>query len=471
MPLAYRLGWSELTPVDAARHDASSLYKFIDSVILPCAVKTHFSYTSPSEEFFDFISKLGLSTKTHIADLSNELDEALFAANPIDFDLRAQELATLRYSWFELHKFIKPAADAHTLESPAPLVTAMTARLRDLPGFENVRFAIVHTADLNYFQLHSNYVRRLATQISMIVAGAPTFPDDLAIVGLPYSQANAVFLNSLLAHEMGHFSFQKRNEEQKLAAPLTAVFVKHRVSNFTNQDIARCLGLALGWLEEIYCDLFAICLVGPAFSYAFIELFALTRRKPSAEFSASHPALALRLRQQTRLLQASSDPWWPSMQASPNHYTDLLAHTLNMQDTEFSCKNAATGNVEDVAFACFFEMISEPTKAVQDLFGNSDIEVTQFSNQCASVEGYLSRGVVPSRLIIGKNIVIPSGTTVLNAAYSFYLNRLNVLLDRLSAVDHDCIQCRAYWAERVEMWTAKALEDVITNGYTLKVSY
>lgn len=460
-----------MDPVDAVRHDASSLYKFIDSVILPCALKTHFSYTSPSLEFFEFISKLGLATMRHVADLSRELDSSLFAANPVDFKLRAQELATLRYSWFDLHEYVKPAADAHTLESPVALVSAMTARLRNLAGFESARFAIVHTSDLNYFQLQSNYVRQLALKISMIVAGAPAFPVDLAIVGLPYSQSRAIFLNTLLAHEMGHFSFQKKDERRRFSGPLATIFGKYPVTGFSNPDVARCLGLVLRWLEEVYCDLFALRLAGPAFAYAFIELFALTRSRPSVEFSASHPADALRLREQTRLLQTSSDPWWPSMQITPNHYTDLLSETLTRGDSEFSYKNAAGGDVEQVALACFFEMLDEPRRALQDIFGEFDPEVRPFSDQCKAVMDYLSFGVVPSRLIIDEAAITPSETTLLNAAYGFYLNDMNSLLDRLSKVDRDCIQCRAYWAERIEMLIAKALEDVTTDGYTLKIPY
>ena len=460
-----------MNPVDAARHDALSLYKFIDSVILPCAVKKHFSYTSPSREFFEFISGLGLATKDHVARLSRDLDAALLASNPTDFSLRAQELVTLRSSWFELHKFIKPAADAHTLESPVPLLTAMTARLRGLPEFEKVRFAIVHTTIVNYFQLSSNYVRQLAVQISKIVDGPPIFPDDLAIVGLPYSQSNAVFLNTLLAHEMGHFSFQKRCEQQRLSAPFATVFANHQVTSISSQNFVRCFNLVVGWLEELYCDLFALRLAGPAFSYAFIELFALTRNKPSAEFSASHPAPALRLREQSRLLQSSSDPWWPNMQVLPNHYTELLSQTVTMQDSEFTWKNAASGNVEQVALVCFFEMLDESRKAVQDIFGEFDPEVRRFFDQSGAVMDYLSFGVVPSRLIIGNTAVTPSGTVLLNAAYSFFLNKLDTLLERLPTADRDCIQCRANWAERVEMWTAKALEDVTADGNTLKISY
>jgi hypothetical protein len=159
------------------------------------------------------------------------------------------------------------------------------------------------------------------------------------------------------------------------------------------------------------------------------------------------------------------------MQITPNHYTDLLSETLTRGDSEFSYKNAAGGDVEQVALACFFEMLDEPRRALQDIFGEFDPEVRPFSDQCKAVMDYLSFGVVPSRLIIDEAAITPSETTLLNAAYGFYLNDMNSLLDRLSKVDRDCIQCRAYWAERIEMLIAKALEDVTTDGYTLKIPY
>jgi len=462
-------------PAEAVRHDASSLYKFIDCVVLPCAVKTHFSYTAPAQEFFDFISKLGVATKSHVAGLCKELNDDFALANLKAFSLRAQELATLRFSWFELHKYVKPAAEAHTLESPVSLVAALTERLRTLEGFENVRFAVIHTSNLNYFQLQSNHFRTLARQVSAIVDGAPPFPEDLAIVGLPYSQSKNLFLNTLLGHEMGHFSFEKRNEGVSFSNALKTLIsknaTKQEIEHFKPQDIARCLGLARDWLEEIYCDLFALRLIGPAFSYAFIELFALTRRKAAKEFSSFHPALTLRLREQTRMLRASTTSWWPAMTTPPSHYTDLMADAAGLDNAYFSYKDGTPGSVEELAMKYFFDVLDEPIKAINSLFGEPNDQIEPFISQRNTIENYLSFGVVPSRIIVHGRVVNPTATTLLNASYGFNLTKLDVLLDRLSGVDNDCIACRSYWAERVEMWTSKALEDVTTNGYTIKVSY
>jgi hypothetical protein len=54
----------------------------------------------------------------------------------------------------------------------------------------------------------------------------------------------------------------------------------------------------------------------------------------------------------------------------------------------------------------------------------------------------------------------PKIVALLNAANLFYLERLDLLIDKISGGQAECLQCRALWAERVEMWTSKALEDI-----------
>jgi hypothetical protein len=49
---------------------------------------------------------------------------------------------------------------------------------------------------------------------------------------------------------------------------------------------------------------------------------------------------------------------------------------------------------------------------------------------------------------------------LLNAANLFYLERLDLLIGKIRGGRPDCLECRALWAERVEMWTSKALEDI-----------
>jgi hypothetical protein len=446
--------------VGSVRQDAASLYKFIDSVIQPCKSKSHFSYTPPSQDFFTYIVGLGDATKKHISGVLGRLDLALLNRDPADFERQARELVTLRFSWYTLHKFIRPALDAHTLESPYGLVDLLTQQLSNINGFNNTRFVLVHTSAVNYFQLESKAFQRLAHELSANIIGAPPFPADLAVVGIPYSQAEAVFLNSLIAHEMGHLSFQMKDVKTRfwaLAVPIASQFR----SRFTrNEDLIACLNLMMEWMEEIYCDLFAICLAGPAFSFAFIELLALSRKPISTVSSTSHPADALRLREQARLLQAPELGWWTEVNSSANPFFSVLSQALSLDDTKFSSAGSLSQNILDTASDCFLQLVDEPRRELMTMFAGSNLKVVDFDKWRQRIDVSLSHGVVPSRLIIDGEACAPSGLTILNAAYMFYLESLDSLLDKIVSADPNCLECRSEWLRRVEMWTAKALEDV-----------
>jgi hypothetical protein len=152
-------------------------------------------------------------------------------------------------------------------------VRALTSRFRLIAGFDQAEFAVLHSTELNYFQMRASDMREFAKQIAAIVPGAPPFP-QLGIVAIPYSQSSSLFLNVALSHEMGHFAFQERDEAAKLSPAVVKAIQASAGSTLPPLDLAWCKGRVLRWCEEVYCDLFALSLVGPAFSFSFIELFA-----------------------------------------------------------------------------------------------------------------------------------------------------------------------------------------------------
>jgi len=76
------------------------------------------------------------------------------------------------------------------------------------------------------------------------------------------------------------------------------------------------------------------------------------------------------------------------------------------------------------------------------------------------VRTYLTYGVVPSTLVQGGKESFPDAVALINAAYLFYLENLPQLMKRISKQDKNNLSHRSKWAERVEMWALKALEDL-----------
>jgi hypothetical protein len=260
--------------VDEIRTDATSLYRFVDAV---CRVAENppSAYMTASERFFTYIKDLGAKTKAYLEQFPTKLP-----THPPLVKVYRQKLTILRDCWAELHRFVKPAVDADTLNVPFALMEVFYGRLNELPQFKDVTFTVFHLQELNYVQVRASWIRELTAKLVSHIPGAEPFPVDLGLIGIPYSQRSSAFSNSLIPHEMGHFVFQ---ELQKWSALLPEAMKELQIvfgpsyATLKPEDVFWCRDRMRAWTEEIFCDLFAIWLVGPAYSLAYIELFDLVK--------------------------------------------------------------------------------------------------------------------------------------------------------------------------------------------------
>jgi hypothetical protein len=463
--------------VDEVRHDAASLQRFVDSIASSCHRDEEYPcYEGASKKFFKYIHSLGEATKNYLAQFVSSLDPNLASSDPQDFYSQTQVIRTLRHSWFDLHQLVKPALDADTLHIPYPLVRALTSRFRSIKGFDRAEFAVLHSTELNYFQIRASNMRKFAADIAAIVPSAPPFP-ELGIVAIPYSQSSSLFLNVALAHEMGHFAFQEHDEASKLGPSAIRAIQSAAGRVLLPIELAWCKDRVLRWCEEVYCDLFALLLIGPAFSFSFIELFAYSRLAPNltpggattapiaseTTFRDTHPAAAYRLGEHVRFLQRADIDWWHKIEGSSSHYVRLLLDASALPVTTTTYKFVTQYNkpgLEKIALDAFFATANDLSATVKATFAGVPSEADVFKDQCPLIQEYLSCGVVPSRLVSDKGVYSPSIVSLVNSAYLFYVNQLDTLISKIAGAKAECLECRSLWAERVEMWTSKALEDV-----------
>jgi hypothetical protein len=197
--------------VETLRADAAALFSFIDSICQFCVERDSPAYLDPSKEFFRYIRGLGDATKAYLNIFSEKAPK-----DPRLYQGYRQKLETIRSAWFEFHQFIKPAIDADTLGMPYPLVEALTRRLNQIKGLEKTKFVLFHLDEVNYLQIRVSEVKRPADRLATIIPDADPFPPDLGMIGIPYSQSSPLYLNCLIAHEIGHFVFQKFERKKKL---------------------------------------------------------------------------------------------------------------------------------------------------------------------------------------------------------------------------------------------------------------
>jgi hypothetical protein len=448
-------------------HDSAALYRFIESIEAFCDVRRGFpAYLEASREFLVFVEQLAASTKKYLTDFPSKLP-----TDALRYASFRQELKTLRYAWFEIHRRIKPIADADTLHVPTPLISSLERRLRKVAAFQNTRFAVLHTERLNYLQVVASGIRDTTSQISSLV-GSSSFPSNLGLIGIPYSQAESVFINCLIAHEIGHFVFGElqllNNLAAKIADALNSAFAP--VGVLKPEDRLRIPPIVASWVEELFCDLFAVRLVGPCYSYAFVELFDLTNNLgedgkinpaaigPSMEFSDSHPADMYRMQRQIGLLTKLN--WWEHIKNSKSPCKRLLEYCAALKCSQFSFPSQI--QLQTYFIDALDRVSGEVETAVENSLNGLDTGVDEFSRLKDTVQEYFHHGVVPSTIQdpSSKKSTSPSAVTVLNTAYQLHLDSLPMLIARVEGQSAESVEHCSNWTQKLESWTLKALEDL-----------
>lgn len=448
------------------RHDAVSLFRFVESICTFCGTSIESpAYLPASKEFLASIYELGEKTKEYLTLFHNRLP-----SDPTAYNVYRQVLTSLRYAWFDIHCRVKPVSDADTLHLPSPLIQVLVRRLRTLPDFARANFAVFHTEKLNFLQVVATGIRDTVSRIASITGGQP-LSNDLGLIGIPYSQAQAVFLNCLIAHEMAHFVFGEKQIQNALAPKIISALNTQLAAVGPSMGPDKRLWLATLFsdlLEELFCDSFAIRFVGPCYALAFIEIFDLgnildhagvirSGASPLFEFSASHPASLYRIKRQAELLDETG--WWNHIDKSPSLHLKLLTQTKAVSNSSFAFPLYRPWEKE--ILQAFFSLIPEVEHFAKTILATMDNGVKEYVELGDAVRNLLLHGVVPSSVVDNKTgeSRTPNPVTVLNIAFMTYIDRVADLMNRIHNQDFDAVRDRARWIEKLEMWTLKALED------------
>jgi hypothetical protein len=459
---------------DVLRHDAASLAGFVKDVSdsTEAARAGIARYPSPSTEFLSFVDTLAHSTEQFLARFptARPRHERLYGTH-------RQKLFSIRSAWDELHQFIKPTADAHTLEIPTPLIDALTARFNLIKDFERTRFAVFHLDELNYMMIGSAYVQRLADDLASLVGAAERFPTGLGLIGVPYSQGRSLFSNLLIAHEMGHYLFENANVDGELLpfieSAINDVIGTQWASVGTEEKTWLRDRLAY-WAEEVFCDLVAVWLAGPCYTFAYIELFDLAvAARPGArvryevgddvcEFSDTHPADLFRIKQQAVLLDGRLG-WRDHLKTFGTHYVDVIDASRRTPESRYFAEEAWFAQLFSRLPAAFFRIVDPLHRIVGRLLDGVDSGAKAFQEHNRLIEAYFHEGLVPSTLVSRRGTKTkteqPTPLAVINTCYKVYLRSLGTVMGRVKDVYPTSVAHRVQWASKLENWALKAIED------------
>lgn len=445
-------------------HDASVLYRFADFIEEYCKEQERSQrYIDASGDFFRYAEKVARGIKLKLRD---DIERASHFPSTI----AASRIATLRRNVLTLkdylrvlHTHIKPAADAHTLSIPAPLVNLACDQLQQIEGMEHSRIVVLLTPQLMYFQRPHTHVKRQAARVQSFIPQAQ-FPAKLGFIELPYSQGSSFFTNLAIYHEIGHFVY-----EELTAGPSPSPHVV-TLESITDQSLTQFEGLKKdpqvrrlaekiieSWTQEIFCDLLALHLVGPAFSFALVEILAmlgLLSPEATVIFSQEHPAPAFRFAEHVRFLRKDSS-WWAAIANIKPEQKKLLENMAGIGRASYKVYKDEL--VPKVLIAPFLDSIVPAIRAlVQQLAPGATAAAERFRGTRKTIEDCLKVGVVPHSSTSSP----PDPVSIINSAFCFYLTSLpNVVTEFEGRRAESDVEKQSKWTKKLEDWTLKAIED------------
>ncbi len=379
-------------------------------------------------------------------------------------DVRRLQTSTaiLAEIWAKLHNFVKPVADADTLNVPIGLALLLNRAVSGLPDLKQAKIAVELTSPLNYFQRRHDPLRGLAALLQLRL-GASTqlnFPNDLGIIGIPYSQGGLLFLNCLFYHELGHYVVEQRNLTDTLRneADTRIAEVLPKLTDDRRRKLAKVIR---SWLEEVFCDLFAVRLLGPAYTFVFAELFDLLgdfREQRAALYHGTHPAGTVRLHEQLEILREAPCNWDPVLsELQPDLYSQITTLAAKHEEIPPSCEDVPVEMVR--AFRSALPKVRELAKSAAN--GQSKSPET-FLRVREEIVDCLAHGIVPSTVYKGTNAE-EWCVMLINAAYFLQLGDLENLFSIIAKPDKNDVQLHARIRQRIEQWSLKAIEDILRS--------
>jgi hypothetical protein len=349
---------------------------------------------------------------------------------------------------------VKPAADAHSLSTPDPLIRLAVNQLHRISVAKHAKIVVSLTSELGYFQKDTS---------------SELFPPEIGFVEIPYSQGTSFFSNINIYHEIGHFVYQLFSKSSEASfnqldvAMEKAIKQQSSLLEFTPgrraaERKARLKGILENWTKEVFCDLFAIRLIVPAFTFALIDLLwlvGLMGAGNETQFDEEHPSPALRLREQ--LAQLKKEGWWPRIRTLDIDHIKLISRLSRID--RYAVAIDEEQPVRESLLSVFLSVLPAIERAVQK--STEHIPRGELAKEAAAhhedIEACLLNGTVPSKAV-GPDL-LPGPVAIINTAYIFQLTKLGNLMDKLSDTDRNLPADRMKWRRKVEAWTMKALED------------
>ena len=220
------------------------------------------------------------------------------------------------------------------------------------------------------------------------------------------------------------------------------------------------------WLEEVFCDLFGVRLLGPAYTFVFAELFDLLgdfRKQRATLYQRTHPAPTVRLHEQLEILRGPLGNWDPVLSSlQPELYSQITTLAAKHEEIPTEPMPPECEDVTADMVRAFKSALPKIRQLAKDVTNDKTISSVPFLALRDELVACLEHGVVPSSIYKGANAE-EWCVLLINSAYFLQLGDLGNLFSIIARPDKNDVQLHARIRQRIEQWSLKAIEDILLS--------
>jgi len=440
------------------------------------------TYLRETGEFLDYILKsIDAIASSVQGDIEAEISDDLLEA-------KLRDLGEIKRALVWVYTFAKQAIEADSLSIPFSLATYINHIAHEIQRPSTAKIVVVGSPNLMYYKWNLADLRDLSIRLASKVNGYPVLGKEIGLLMFPYCGAKEVLVNCDLFHEMGHYIYETTDLESKIRSDIethlaefikqkkllngikASLFVANRLYNYVG-------GLLLRWVDEIFADILAIKVLGPAFHLAYLELQQVlpvsiasdttvaTEVGGKNDFSETHPADNFRFRVHAKWLRNCGWCEVVEKHASAVHAHLEKCEKLEINAFKINCHLPIPelSEQKDLIHKWMLNQIERLVETVEacvsEKLENVPNPCDDYKRSAADVMTCLEHGVVPStiRTLEGGKIH-PNPTTLLNAGFFFFLGGMEGLIERVKS-NANPIERRLHYEKRLNEWLAKAIDD------------
>lgn len=367
-----------------------------------------------------------------------------------------------------IYQLLGIISSANRKDVPLELISPLTRYLKEF--FEECHLLIRSVPALNYYfipireKLYEIYVSLEIEHKDNGVFCSETkikenpkygeLPAEFVILSIPKVEKNNILYNAILGHEIGHGIFKDHEsefleldfEEIRRFGEITVAenpedFGVSSVGDLEEGIFEIMTGYLREWREEVICDIAGFLLFGPAFLFAFFDLFAPVFK--SDEFSTSHPPDRGRYNLMWKLLNGE---YYPGIKYRSKVFKEKgikeflgVLESVGMVELEFQNEEGEKYNKAGLLTWRLIErdipsIVNTLTEIIRkrNIYGPSefDADIKNYADYLANIIP------IPEEMPLIEGSVPLSLPTILNVGWYVCLARLDGIVETQNALKH-----------------------------------